>query len=105
MSTGRRVFLQAVSVAALVAGWEVAARVGWVDPLFVPAPSAVARAFRAIGPEAVGLLGETLGKTLVSYALAVALGGHVRWTDLRMTYGGYVEPKPETGIVLSNWEI
>ena len=74
MSAGRRVALQAVSVAVLIAGWEVAARAGWVDPLFVPAPSAVARAFRVIGPEAVGLLGETLGKTLVSYALAVSLG-------------------------------
>ena len=58
----------------LVAAWEVAARVGWADPLFVPAPSAVARAFRAIGPEALGLLAETLGKTLVAYALAVGLG-------------------------------
>jgi NitT/TauT family transport system permease protein len=68
------VLLQIASLAALVAGWEIAARAGWVDPLFVPAPSAVARAFRVIGPEALGLLGETLGKTLVSYVLAVALG-------------------------------
>ena len=74
MSAGRRVLLQIVSIAVLIAGWEVAARAGWVDPLFVPAPSAVARAFRVIGPEAIGLLGETLGKTLVAYVLAVALG-------------------------------
>jgi ABC-type nitrate/sulfonate/bicarbonate transport system permease component len=74
MSAGRRVLLQIVSIAVLIAGWEVAARAGWVDPLFVPAPSAVVRAFRVIGPEAIGLLGETLGKTLVAYVLAVALG-------------------------------
>jgi ABC-type nitrate/sulfonate/bicarbonate transport system permease component len=74
MSAGRRALLQAVSLGVLVAAWEVAARTGWVDSLFVPAPSAVVRALRVIGPEAVGLLGETLGKTLVAYALAVALG-------------------------------
>jgi ABC-type nitrate/sulfonate/bicarbonate transport system permease component len=74
MSSGRRAVLQAASLGALVAAWEVAARTGWVDSLFVPAPSAVARAFRVIAPDAVGLLGETLGKTLVAYALAVALG-------------------------------
>ena len=74
MSDGRRVLLQAVSLGALVAAWEAAARLGWVDPLFVPAPSAVARAFLVIGPQAVGLLGETLGKTLVAYVIAIALG-------------------------------
>ena len=45
------------------------------------------------------------GEYVSTYQRLIALGGHVRWTDLRMTYGGYVEPKPETGIVLSNWEI
>jgi len=63
-----------VSVAGLLLVWELAARGGLVDPLFVPAPSAVLRALRGIGPEAVGLIGETLGKTLVAYALAIALG-------------------------------
>jgi NitT/TauT family transport system permease protein len=66
------VLLQVASLGLLVALWEAAARLGWVDPLFVPAPSAVVRAFRVIGPEAVGLLGETLGKTLVAYAIATA---------------------------------
>ncbi len=74
MSPARRRLIQAVSLGALVLAWEVAVRVGWADPLFVPAPSAVARAFRAIAPAALGLLGETLGKTLVAYALAVGLG-------------------------------
>ena len=33
------------------------------------------------------------------------LGARVRWTDLRMTLGGYEERAPRAGIVLSNWEI
>lgn len=74
MSAGRRRLFQALSIVALLAGWELAVRVGWADPLFVPAPSSVLRAFRTIGPEAVGLLGETLGKTLIAYVLAVTLG-------------------------------
>lgn len=35
----------------------------------------------------------------------VALGARVRWTDLRMSLGGYEEQHPERGVVLSNWEI
>ena len=74
MTPSRRRLIQGMSLVALVAVWEAAARLGWADPLFVPAPSAVARAVRTIAPEAVGLLGETLGKTLVAYVIAVALG-------------------------------
>jgi len=74
VSPARRRFAQALSVAGLVLVWELAARVGVIDPLFVPAPSAVLRAVGVIGPEAMGLLGETLAKTLVAYALAIALG-------------------------------
>ena len=74
MSARRRRLLQALSLGVLLAAWELAVRRGWADPLFVPAPSAVIRAFGIIGPEAVGLLGETLGKTLIAYVLAVALG-------------------------------
>jgi NitT/TauT family transport system permease protein len=71
---GRRWLAQALSLGALVVTWDVVVRAGWADPLFVPAPLAVARALRTIAPEAMGLLGETLGKTLVAYGLAVALG-------------------------------
>jgi NitT/TauT family transport system permease protein len=74
VTPGRRWLAQALSIAALVAAWDVVVRAGWADPLFVPAPLAVARALRTIAPEAMGLLGETLGKTLVAYGLAVALG-------------------------------
>jgi NitT/TauT family transport system permease protein len=69
-----RRLVRLASIAALVGLWESAVRLGWVDPLFVPAPSAVVRALGAIGPEAVRLLGETLGKALLAYALAVTLG-------------------------------
>ena len=74
MSPWRRRLAQAVSVAGLLLVWELAARGGLVDPLFVPAPSAVLRAVAVIGPEALGLLGETLAKTLIAYALAIVLG-------------------------------
>jgi GNAT superfamily N-acetyltransferase len=39
------------------------------------------------------------------YQRLIALGGRVRWTDLRMALAGYAEPRAERGIVLSNWEI
>jgi NitT/TauT family transport system permease protein len=74
MTPGRRRLAQLGSVAALLLAWEAVVRLGAVDPLFVPAPSAVAAALRGIGPEAARLLGETLGKTLVAYALSVTLG-------------------------------
>jgi NitT/TauT family transport system permease protein len=61
-------------VLVLLAAWEGVARAGWVDPLFVPAPSAVARAFAGIAGSAVAGLGDTLAKTAVAYALSVALG-------------------------------
>lgn len=71
---GRVAGLQVVSIAALLAIWEGAVRAGWVDPLFVPAPSAVARGFAGIARSALGALGETLVKTVIAYALASALG-------------------------------
>ncbi|MDQ3699119.1 MAG: GNAT family N-acetyltransferase [Gemmatimonadota bacterium] len=40
-----------------------------------------------------------------AYARLIALGGRVRWTDLRMTLAGYAEPTAAHGLVLSNWEI
>ena len=66
--------LQLVSVLALLSVWEGAARVGWADPLFVPAPSAVARAFGPIGGPALAALGDTLGKTAIAYVLSMVLG-------------------------------
>ena len=40
------------------------------------------------------------------YNRMIALGGRVRWTDLRMTARGYAEgPAAEGAVLLSNWEI
>jgi NitT/TauT family transport system permease protein len=66
--------VQAVSVATMVGAWEVLARLGWVDPLFVPAPSAVIRAFTSIASAGVGALGDTLAKAAVAYVCSVVLG-------------------------------
>ena len=35
----------------------------------------------------------------------VSRGYRVRWTDLRMSYEGYPEPHPASGVLFSNWEI
>ena len=66
--------LQLASVLALLGAWEGVARAGWVDPLFVPAPSGVAAALGRIGPAALAALADTLGKTAVAYVLSVVLG-------------------------------
>lgn len=65
---------QALSLAALVVGWEAAVRLGLVDPLFVPAPTAVVRALAATAGEALPRLLDTLVKTVIGYGLAVGLG-------------------------------
>src|SRR5207247_10132623 len=52
--------VQLLSVAALLVAWRAVAPAGWVDPPFVPAPSAVARALRRIGAAAPAALGGTL---------------------------------------------
>jgi ABC-type nitrate/sulfonate/bicarbonate transport system permease component len=66
--------LQLLTVAALLGSWQAAARAGWVDPLFVPAPSDVARALVRISGPALAGLADTLGKTAVAYVLSVTLG-------------------------------
>jgi len=42
---------------------------------------------------------------LAAYRALIAQGGHVRWTDLRMTLEGHAERIAEAGVVWSNWEI
>ena len=39
------------------------------------------------------------------YQRLIAMGGRVRWTDLRMTVAGQPEARARGGVVLSNWEI
>jgi ABC-type nitrate/sulfonate/bicarbonate transport system permease component len=72
--TGRVRALQLVPVLLTVAAWEIAARRGWVDPLFVPAPSATAGALVRIAGPALAALADTLGKTALAYVLSVSLG-------------------------------
>ncbi len=72
--TARIVLIQVASLGVALATWEGLARAGWVDPLFVPAPSAVARSFGSVAGLALGGLADTLGKTAVAYVLAVVLG-------------------------------
>ena len=45
------------------------------------------------------------GEYLAPFQRVIALGGHIRWTDLRMSLGGFEERRPTTGFALSNWEI
>jgi NitT/TauT family transport system permease protein len=66
--------LQASSVLVLLVAWEAVARAGWVDPLFVPAPTAVTIALGRIGGSALAALGDTLAKAAIAYALSVVLG-------------------------------
>ena len=40
-----------------------------------------------------------------AYQRLIALRARIRWSDLRMSYAGCAERRPERGIVLSNWEI
>jgi len=65
---------QALSVAILVLAWEAAVRWRLVDPIFVPAPSAILGVLRATGGEALPRLSDTLLKTLLGYALAIGAG-------------------------------
>jgi NitT/TauT family transport system permease protein len=71
---GRTALLQAGSLLVLVGLWEGVARAGWVDPLFVPAPSAVAWALGRIGHSALAGLADTLLKTAIAYAVSVVAG-------------------------------
>jgi ABC-type nitrate/sulfonate/bicarbonate transport system permease component len=72
--SGAHVKLQLLSITGVLAAWELVARAGWVDPAFVPAPSAVAMALGAIGDRAFAGLADTLMKTAIAYVIAVVLG-------------------------------
>jgi NitT/TauT family transport system permease protein len=73
-SRARVALLQALSLAVLLLAWQAAVRAGWLDPLFVPAPTDVARGLGAIAAGALAALGDTLLKTAIAYVLAAALG-------------------------------
>jgi hypothetical protein len=42
---------------------------------------------------------------LEAYQQLIAMGGRVRWTDLRMSLAAYPEGKAKDGLLWSNWEI
>jgi GNAT superfamily N-acetyltransferase len=42
---------------------------------------------------------------LDAYQQLIAMGGRVRWTDLRMSLAGYPEGRAKGGLLWSNWEI
>jgi NitT/TauT family transport system permease protein len=65
---------QGASLVAFVAAWEVAVRTGIADPMFVPAPAAVVRSLAGTAGDVFPRLGDTLLKTVIGYALAVAAG-------------------------------
>ena len=65
---------QVLSLCVLALAWEAAVRLGIADPLFVPAPGAVARALGATAGDALPRLADTLLKTLMGYGLAVVVG-------------------------------
>jgi NitT/TauT family transport system permease protein len=66
--------VQILSLAALAAAWEAAVRGRLLDPVFVPAPTAVVTAMALTAAEALPRLGDTLAKMLLAYALAAGLG-------------------------------
>jgi GNAT superfamily N-acetyltransferase len=45
------------------------------------------------------------GEYADAYRRLIAMGGRIRWSDLRMTLDGHAEARPGLGMVLSNWEI
>jgi len=45
------------------------------------------------------------GEYSTAFRTLIARGARVRWTDLRMSLGGFEERPPARGLVLSNWEI
>ncbi|PRZ43976.1 NitT/TauT family transport system permease protein [Antricoccus suffuscus] len=68
--------LQIAVFVLIVAVWEIAARTGIVEELYVSKPSSIAAAFwhSMISGELVGELGTTLYETLVGFAIAAILG-------------------------------
>src|SRR3569833_961598 len=70
---------------------------------FVDVIRAVTDFARRSGTRRVAL--RMQGEYAAAYQRLIAMGGHVRWTDLRMSFTGREERSPSSGLVLSNWEI
>lgn len=63
----------------------------------------LAGAARQAGTRRVAI--RVQGEYAQAYRELIAIGGRVRWTDLRMVIAGNEEHRAATGLVLSNWEI
>jgi GNAT superfamily N-acetyltransferase len=75
-----------------------------VDPRYFGAMVSTLRDFaRRSGTRRVAI--RMQGDYAAAYQQLIALGGRVRWSDLRMSLMGYEEKAPDRGLVLSNWEI
>jgi GNAT superfamily N-acetyltransferase len=64
---------------------------------------AIANHARQIGIRRVSF--RMQGEYSDAYRQAIALGMHVRWTDLRMSLDGYPARPLDAGMALTNWEI
>jgi len=73
------------------------------DRAFEAAVAAVEAAAAKAGIRRVALRCQT--RFAEAFRRLVARGYRVRWTDLRMSYGGYPERHPASGVLFSNWEI
>jgi len=73
------------------------------DSRFVDLVRAISDFARRSGTRRIAL--RLQGEFLAAYQRVISLGGHVRWTDLRMSLAEYGEQRPKQGLVLSNWEI
>jgi len=73
------------------------------ESLFEAAARALSDFARRSGTRRVAF--RLQGEYASIYQQLIALGGRVRWSDLRMVLDGYPELRPQRGIVLSNWEI
>lgn len=68
----RRRFVALAAFAALVGAWEMAGRLGWVSPIFLPRPGAILAALADL--MASGALAAHLGDSLVRIAAGWTLG-------------------------------
>ena len=73
------------------------------EEAFVAAIAATEAAAARVGIRRVAVRCQTRDESV--FRQLIERGYRVRWTDLRMTYEGYPEPHPRTGVLFSNWEI
>jgi GNAT superfamily N-acetyltransferase len=73
------------------------------EPSFDAAISAVEAAAAKAGIRRIAIRCQS--RYGESFRRLIARGYRVRWTDLRMSYGGYPEQHASGGVVFSNWEI